>query len=157
MRRGYLAAGLTLALAAGAPAGAVEPLTGIYEATASCKGIQAGSRGKQKLDLEVAMEDLGGGQVLLDVQGLGDFDGFLITDLAKPDGGVLSAVGCPVSAANPDGGVLQVDVKTKSGSEAASFKGTLIILDEGEAQSAVCKIKGKRTSTSSPKLVGCPG
>jgi hypothetical protein len=158
MRRTAVATGFAAALAFGTPAGAVEPLGGIYAAKISCKGIQAGARGKQKLELDVAVADLGGGQVLLDVPGLGDFDGFLITDLAKPDGGVLSALTCPLSADNQDGSLLQVDVKTKSGSTAASFKGTLVILDEAEAQSAVCKISAKRTSTETPKLPGCiPG
>ena len=157
MRRMAVATGLLGAVAVGMPAGAIEDLAGLYDAKVSCKGIQAGSRGKQKLELEIAVGDLGGGQVLLDVPGLGDFDGFLITDLAKPDGGVLSALTCPLSVGNQDGSLLQVDVKTKAGSDAASFKGTLVILDEAEAQSAVCKITAKRTSTSAPKLVGCPG
>lgn len=156
MRRASWTTGLLCALLVGAPAAAVEPLTGVYAAKVSCKVIQQGVRGKQRGEFDVALLDQGGGQVVFHVEGLGDFAGFLITDLAKPNGGVLSGVGCPVSAANQDGGILQADVKTKSGSEAASFKGTLIILDQGEQQSAVCKISGKRFSTSSPKLVGCP-
>jgi hypothetical protein len=149
MQRTVVTMGLLAALGIGTPAAAVESLTGLYDAKVSCKGIEAGSRGKQKLELEIAVADLGGGQVLLDVPGLGDFDGFLITDLAKPEGGVLSALTCPLAAGNQDGSLLQVDVKTKMGSDAASFKGTLVILDEAEAQSAV-KIGAKRTSTSAP-------
>jgi hypothetical protein len=156
MRRTAVVVGILMA-AAGTPAAAIEPLTGLYEAKVSCKGIQAGTRGKQKLELEIAVADLGGGQVLLDVPGLGTFDGFLVTDGAKPDGGVLSALACPLNAGNQDGGLLQADLKTKAGSDAASFKGTLVILDEAEQQSAVCKIAAKRTSTLAPKLIGCAG
>jgi hypothetical protein len=155
MRRTVLAMGLGAALGVAAPAAAIEPLTGFYDAKANCKGIQAGSRGKQKLELEIAVSDLGGGQVLVDVPGLGDFDGFVITDLAKPEGGVLSAVTCPLTALNQDGSVLQLDVKTKTGSDSATLKGTLVILDEAEAQSAVCKFSAKRTVTTAPKLATC--
>jgi hypothetical protein len=158
MRRTMVAMALLPALWVGAPAAAIEPLTGLYDAKANCKGIQAGSRGKQKLELEIAVSDLGGGQVLIDVPGLGDFDGFVITDLAKPEGGVLSAITCPLAALNQDGSVLQLDVKTKTGGDSASLKGTLVILDEAEAQSAVCKFSAKRTSTTVQKLTECtPG
>jgi hypothetical protein len=155
MQRTVAALGLAAALGVGAPAAGVEPLTGIYDGKASCNGIQAGVRGKQKIEFAMAIQDLGGGQVFIDVPGLGDFEGFVIADLAKPGGGALSAVSCPLTVSNQDGSVLRLDVKTKAGSEAVSIKGTLVILDEAEAQSAVCKFSAKRTETTDPQLESC--
>ena len=157
MRRTTLATGILAALAAGAPAAAIESLTGTYAAKVSCKAIVAGERGKLKFESDLEVSDLGGGQVLLHGTALGDFDGFLLADMARPDGGVLSALACPLNVGNQNGSVLAVDVKTKPGSDDASFKGTLVNLGEGDMRSAVCKITAKRTSTSAPKLVGCPG
>lgn len=156
MRGAAWAMGVAAVLAASAPAGAVELLTGVYAMKASCKAMDAGTRSKPLVAVDLAMEDLGDGFVLIAGGDLPTFQGFVVADLAKEGAGVISAVACPLTAATQLGGVLQADLKTKSGSDAASFKGTLILLNAAFHKSWSCKIKAKRTSTTAPKLVGCP-
>jgi hypothetical protein len=83
-------------------------------------------------------------------------DGFLVTLTPKPETGVLTAVECPLSAANRQGSVIQVEVKTKTGSGKASFKGTLMVIDELHPQVAVCNIRAKRYDTTPQVISSCP-
>lgn len=149
---------LCAALAFVAPAGALESLTGEYDGTLSCKGIDSGNRGKFKeTDVPIDVADLGGGEVLVDVAGLVvNFTGFVIADLAKPDSGVLSAIQCGLDDVSRDGAVMNAEVKTKAGTEKASFKATLIILNPGAAEAVICKLGAKRVSTQAKKLAACP-
>jgi hypothetical protein len=152
--------GVVTALAVGsligaAPASGVGQLTGTYLAKLSCKGIAAGATGGERTEDEFYIVDLGGGDVQFETGAYGPAFAFVVTELAKPDKGVLSGMTCTKNASNLDGLVARLDVKAKEGSDDASLKGTLWIFDSPQNASVVCKLKAKRTSTTPPKIDLC--
>jgi hypothetical protein len=148
-----LAAGL--ALVAG-PALALESLSGVYDAKVKCSGIDGGTKGKQKTTVQMAIADQGAGSLLIDFAGLQTGVGFALTDVQKPDTGTMSGVACTLLPDSIDGWTLQTFAKVKAGTDKATLKGTLIILDEAGGQAAACKLNAKRISVVTPKLSVCP-
>jgi len=136
-------------------AASVEDLTGVYDVGISCKAIQAGVRGKLKESSEIDVFDDGLGTVLINWPGFFEFRTFLVPENAKPGRGSLAGVNCPLTIDTLDGATLAVDVKTKPGSDAASFKGTLIVQRSDQAQVFNCKVKGKRVSSQISKFSFC--
>jgi hypothetical protein len=83
--------------------------------------------------------------------------GFLMTDMAKPDTGTLSALACGTSLPVFDSSALHAEMKVKAGSPKASLRGTLVFMDQLTDRAFVCQIKAERFSTIPPKLPpGCP-
>jgi len=155
-RRGGSLVGLAMVLAlAAAPAGAIESVSGTYEAKVSCKGIAGGVKGKQKMEVDLQVVDNGDGTLLLDWEGLQNGLGYVLTETAKPENGVVSGIACTLSPAGLDGWAFRADAKIKAGSDEGSMKGTLLILDDVEQESATCKVTAKRVSAVAPKLSGC--
>ena len=140
---------------AAAPVGAIESLSGTYEAKVSCKGIQGGAKGKQKLEIDLLVVDNGDGTLLLDWDGLQNGVGYVLTETAKPENGVASGIACTLTPAGLDGWAFRADAKIKAGSDDGTLKGTLLILDDVKLQSANCKVTAKRVSAVAPKLTGC--
>lgn len=147
-----LASGLLLAAL---PAAAVENLTGSYEAKLKCAGIDGGVKGKQKVETTIDIVDLGGGQILFDMGAYPTGQAYVLAELAKPEQGVVSGLTCEFDADDRNGLLLRADVKTKTGSDTATLKGTLVIFEEPDAESAICKLTAKRVSTVGAKLAGC--
>jgi hypothetical protein len=150
--------GIVAALAAGffivsGPAGAIGDLTGVYDAKLSCKGIDTGVKGKQKVETTFYVVDQGTGSVLWETGAYGSAQAYLLTETAKPDLGVLSGMTCTKNALNLDGLVLRVDVKFTGADP--SLKGTLFIFADGEAESSTCKFTAKRTSLGPVKIAPC--
>ena len=147
---------LLASLAVPGRAAAVENLTGGYDVDISCKALNSGVRGKLKETSDIEILDDGSGIVFIDWPGFFEFRTFLVPEGAKPERGGLAGVNCPLAFANLDGAVLVIDVKTKMGSDAASFKGSLIVQHIGDAAMFTCKVKGKRFQTTISKFPICP-
>jgi hypothetical protein len=150
--------GIVAALAAGlllgaAPAAAIGDITGIYAMKLSCKGIDSGVKGKQKVEGNFYVSDTGTGSVRFETGAYGPAQAYLLTETAKPDLGVLSGMTCTKSALNLDGLVLRVDVKFTGADP--SLKGTLLIFADGESESSTCKFTAKRTSLGPVKIAPC--
>jgi hypothetical protein len=92
---------------------------------------------------------------LIDWPGFFEFRTFLVPENAKPAKGALAGVNCPLTIDTLNGATLAVDVKTKPGSDAASFKGSLIVQRVDSAQVFNCKVKGKRISSAISKFSFC--
>jgi hypothetical protein len=141
---------------AAAPAAAVESLTGTWEGTLKCQTTDSGIRTKTKVDQTVAIEDLGVDGVTMQlVSTEGVFNGFVVADEKKAENGVLSAVSCNFSDQTFAGGVLNVEVKTKTGDPKASLKGDLILMNDEEDVARTCQLSVKRVSQTAPKILGC--
>jgi hypothetical protein len=157
--RGTLCAALALGLAA-APALAIEPLDGLYEAKLSCSGIANGVKGKYKFEADVSVVQAGNADVLFLIEGLPPGEAYLLTDAKKPDQGSMSGLSCTLAAGQFVGayqGVsIQLDVKTKAGKDDASLKGTVLLYDRGLNAANVCKLTAKRVSEPPLKLAPCP-
>jgi hypothetical protein len=148
-------ASLTAVLLLASPATAVESLTGTWEAKLNCSGIDSGALGKQKIETTIDIVDLGGGQILFDMGAYPTGQAYVISETAKPERGVVSGLTCEFDATAQNGLLLRASAKTKPGSDDASLKGILVIFEEPDAESAVCKLSAKRVSTAATKLEGC--
>ena len=156
-----VAFGSALLAAAGAPAtsawaGGAGPLTGTYEGKASCSGLQGGTAGKQKMEFTASNPILvshGSTNATLDMPGLGAFFLFVENNSAKQGQSLVSGITCGLDL-TLDGGTLFLNGKVKG--DNATLKGTLVILDDAENQSASCKVSLKRVDAADP-LVACPG
>jgi hypothetical protein len=154
-RSAAISIGLCSLLAA-APASAVESLSGTWEGTLKCQTLDSGTTTKTKVDQTVAIEDLGEEGVVLNLQSTkGLFNGFVVADGKKPQNGILSAAGCGFNQPDLEGGVLQLEVKTKAGDVKASLKGDLLLMDLDEDIAESCTLTAKRVSNSVPKLPLC--
>jgi hypothetical protein len=148
---GFVAA---LLVAAGAPAwaGGGGALTGSYEGKASCSGLQNGTAGKQKMEFTSANRILvthGGTNAFLDMPGLGAFYLFIENNSAKEGQSLVSGITCALDL-TLDGGTLFLNGKVKG--DNVTLKGTLVILDDAENQSASCKISLKRVDAADPAV-----
>jgi hypothetical protein len=152
--RGWLCGALIGALAA-APAAALESASGSYEGKLKCKGLDTGSAEKTKQDVEVGVFDEAG-SILMNIEGVGTFFGFLLTNTSKPETGTFSAVSCALSAVSQTGQALHADVKINAGSEKGSLKGKLIRMDVQGEEASLCELKVDRVSALAPKLSSCP-
>jgi len=140
----------------GSPAAAIESVSGSYEAKLRCKGLQGGDFVKAKSDATIGIFDNGAGELVFDVSDLGTLEGFVLGSMRKPETGTLSGVTCGLSAASGQGATLHAEVKVKAGAGKASFKGTLVLMDEGASIASICQVKAKRVSDLTPKLLNCP-
>src|SRR5512145_1153598 len=114
-----------LGLLAGAPAAAIESVSGSYEGKLICKGIAAGEDTKDKSDVQIGILDDGAGNLVLSVSGLGPFEGFVLGSMRKPETGTLSGVSCTLGIVDLAGASFHAEVKVKAGSPKASFKATI--------------------------------
>jgi hypothetical protein len=152
--------GIAAALVAGfwlgsVPAAAVDDLTGVYAAKLSCKGIDSGVKGKQKVEANFYVVDQGTGSVLFEFGAYGPGQAFLLTETAKPDNGVLSGMNCSKNASDLFGVVIRFDVNSKKADPV--LKGTVLIFEDSSGESATCKFTGKRVSLEPGKIAGCAG
>jgi hypothetical protein len=145
-----------LGLLAGAPAAAIESVSGSYEGKLICKGVATGDFVKDKSDVEIGIMDDGAGNLLLVISGVGTFEGFVLGSMRKPETGTLSGVSCTLGIVDLEGAAFHAEVKVKAGSPKASFKATLTRMDLAGSSSALCTLKAKRVSTIPPKLTNCP-
>jgi hypothetical protein len=143
------------ALAGSAWAGGGGPLTGVYEGKANCSGLQNGVAGKDKQEFTVKSPVLvthGDTRATLEIPGLGAFVAFVENNTQKPGQSIVSGITCTLNG-DLDGATIFVNAKVKG--DNATLKGTLVILDDAENQSASCKISLKRFETSDPSAA-CP-
>jgi hypothetical protein len=139
-------------LADGAWAGGAGALTGTYEGKASCSGLQDGIPGKQKIEFagqaSVGVTH-GDSNATLDIPGLGTFYLFVENNTQKQGQSLVSGITCTLDQ-TLDGGTIFLNAKVKG--DNATLKGTLVILDDAENQSASCKISLKRVDAADPAL-----
>jgi hypothetical protein len=157
MRALFVAAtyGLSLLLAA-APARAVENLTGTWEGTMKCAGIDNGAPAKRKQAVTIEILDDGAEGVLLEIVPLAQrFIGFVVAASPKPEVGIVSAASCNFDIPGYRGDMIQGGVKTKPGSDKASVKLILLTMDEEVNAALVCKVSAKRTATAAPAIDVC--
>jgi hypothetical protein len=154
-RNAILATLLGSALSA-APASAVESLTGTWEGTLKCQTLDSGNVTKSKVDQTVVIQDGGVKGIGLNlVSTKGTFFGFVVADGKKAENGQLSAASCAFNAPALAGGVLQADLKTKSGDVKASLKGDLLLMDEDNGIIESCSISVKRVSLEGAAIPLC--
>jgi hypothetical protein len=155
-----VAFGAAVVAAAGMPAvsasaGGGGPLTGVYEGKASCSGLQNGTPGKQKQEFTGKASVLvthGDANAVLSVPGLGAFVVFVENNSEKQGQSLVSGITCTLDT-TLDGATIFLAGKVKG--DNATLKGTLVILDDAENQSAICKISLKRVDATDP-AVACP-
>ena len=148
--------GGVLALLGAAPAAAIENLEGTYAAKLSCRGMAGGGKDKFKQETEISITQTNPENVRFALEGLASGTGFLLSDGATQGNGTLSGVSCALTSANYEGLSLQLDVKTRPGSDQASFSGSLHLFDLSGGAAHVCKFKAKRVDATPPNLLGCP-
>lgn len=153
-----LATAASFALA-GAPAAAVDDVTGTYEGKMTCNEIADGFPGKSKRDVTVAViEEMG--EIILDILAGEDevgtaLRGFVADDSAKAKRGKLTALQCGLSVGNRNGAVIHADVRIKPGSEKGKLKGTVILMETATGTAALCKISAKRTTIDPGTVTLC--
>jgi hypothetical protein len=147
-----------LVLLAASQAGAIESLVGTYDAKLTCRGLELGVRSQQKIVGTMRLIDLGEGALELDFQSGGErvlsdvpLLAIVIPEVAKPERGRANGLACNSGAGKLSAVALSADVVTKTGSDKADLKGTLVIVGSDEA-SQVCSLRAKRTSTETPAL-----
>jgi hypothetical protein len=143
-----------VALAA-APAAAVESLTGTWEGTLKCTGTDSGTPVKTKTAVTINVQD--GDGVALSIVGPGApgiFYGFVVADTAKPLTGILTGATCGVVEEGA-GGVMHVDVKTKTGDLKASMKGDILLMNQEGGDATACTLTAKRVNETGPGPLLC--
>ena len=156
-RIGILAA--AVALGTGAPARAIDDMTGTYTGKMSCKGQSGINATKSKADIGIDVLD-GETPLLkvttLPVLPLGDTVELVLGEpLAKPDRAKVGGVDCDLSEASKSGIAIQADVVIKPGSDKGTLKGSLIHYEGTLGIIDVCTFSAKRTSTTAPALAQC--
>ena len=145
-----------LALLLGAPARAVEDLSGTYEGKLRCATTTAGLTTKTKQAVSVEVVDSGTDGVLFEVVTVEDrIVGLVIEDAEKAENGILPAASCDYEAFEQVGVVARLAVRTKAGTEQASLKGTLLRANIDTATSSICTLDVKRVSTVVPDIEPC--
>jgi hypothetical protein len=145
-----------LALLLGAPAQAVENLSGSYEGKLRCATTTDGLASKTKQDVSVEVVDAGTDGVTFEVVTVEDrIVGLVIEDAQKAENGILPAASCDYEAFEQEGVVARLAVRTKAGTEKASLKGTLLRSNIDTATSSSCTLDVKRVSTVVPKIEPC--
>jgi hypothetical protein len=134
------------------PAGAVESLTGTYQAKVRCVGLLDGAKSVTSSTDEIwYVDDLADGNVFLHVQGIGaKYHGWLEVDLLKPDQGIVGAADCGFAVGLPQGEARVLRVKTSPGKLKAVLKGTGLSIRNFGA--AVCTQTLTRISADIPML-----
>jgi hypothetical protein len=143
-------------LLAAAPAAAVESLTGTWEGSLKCDRLDTGTVTKPKVDQTVVIQDSGVKGIAMNlVSTKGTFFGFVVADGKKAVNGKLSTASCAFN--NPDlvGGVLQGDVKTKTGDVKASLKADLLLMDDENGVIESCALSVKRVSLEAGEIPLC--
>jgi hypothetical protein len=144
------------ALLAGAPAAALESLTGTYDGKLSCRRIDSGVADKFKQDISVEVVDAGVDGVRMDFVGFSELlVGFAVADASKEKSGKVNVVSCELNAFDQIGAVVHADASTKSGSDKATLKGTLIRMDDDSAEATICTFTVKRSTTAEPAVNDC--
>ena len=157
MRAIFVAAtyGLGMLLAA-APALAVESLTGTWEGTMKCAGLDNGAPAKRKQAVTIEILDDGDEGVLVEIVPLAQrFVGFVVAASPMPQAGILSAASCSFDVPGYRGDMIQGPVKTKPGSDKAAMKLVFLTMDEEVNAALVCRVSAKRTATAPPAIDAC--
>jgi hypothetical protein len=145
-----------LAMLLGAPARAVEDLSGSYEGKLRCNTTTDGLTSKTKQDVSVKVVDSGIRGVLFEVVAVEDrIVGLVIEDAEKAENGILPAASCDYEAFDQVGVIARLAVHTKVGTEKASLKGTLLQQNIDTATSSSCTLDVKRVSTVVPEIEPC--
>lgn len=142
-------------LLAGAPAAAIESVSGSWEAKLRCKGIQGGDLVKTRSEVTIGIAD-SAGDLIFQISEVGTLEGFLLGSMKKPTRGTLSGVSCGLDHVSGEGATLHAEVKVKPGSGKASFKGTLVRMGEGASVALICQVKAKRVADMTPMIPNCP-
>jgi len=154
-RNATIAIGLCSILSA-APAAAVELLTGTWEGSLKCETLDSGTVTKSKVDQTVVIADGGIKGVAMElVSTKGTFFGFVVADGKKAENGKLSTASCAFNDPDLVGGVLQGDLKTKTGDLKASLKGDLLLMDEENGIIESCSLSVKRVSLEGAAVPPC--
>jgi hypothetical protein len=143
------------AAAQSAWAGEIGPMTGAYEGKATCSGLQNGVPGKQKQEFTVKSPVLitqGPTNAVIDFPGLDPISAFIENNTQKEGQSIVSGIGCALDLTF-DGATVFLNAKVKG--DKVTLKGTLVILDDAENQSAICKVSLKRFDATNP-IVDCP-
>jgi hypothetical protein len=141
-------------LAESAWAGEIGPMTGSYEGKATCSGLQNGVPGKQKREFTVKSPVLvtqGPDRAVIAIPGLGLVYAFIENNTQKEGQSIVSGVGCTLGLTF-DGATVFLNAKVKG--DNVTLKGTLVILDDADNQSASCKVSLKRFDAANP-IVDC--
>jgi hypothetical protein len=154
-------AGVTLAVAAAAPAGAIDNMTGSYTGNLSCKGYAGGTPSKSKHAATAVVVEDETIRLRLSADGapFGDtVSVFRLPNETKPDRAKIQGLDCPSTSSSPQSLTIEGDVVIKPGSEKGTIKGSLIRRDSLGMPAAieVCTFALKRTSTELPEVLPCP-
>jgi hypothetical protein len=144
-----VAAGL---LAESAWAGADGVLSGTYEGKATCSGLLNGTPLKEKLDItgkDSARVTHGSTNAVLEIPDIGRFAVFVENNNQKPGQSLVSGITCTLDL-TLNGATIFVSAKVKG--DNATLKGTLVILDDEDNDSASCKISLKRVDATDPAI-----
>jgi hypothetical protein len=151
-----LGMGTGLALLLGAPARAIEKLSGTYEGKLRCETTTGGTTSKTRQDVTLQVVDLGDDGVLFEMVGIEDrIVGLLIGDAEKAENGVLPAASCDYEAFDQVGSVARLAVRTKAGTDKASLKGTVLRSNIETGTSSSCTLDVSRVSTEVPEIAPC--
>jgi hypothetical protein len=153
-------AAAALVLGAGAPARAIDSLTGTYEGKMSCKGQSGINATKTKADIKIDVLDAEVDLLqvtVLPVLPVGAVVELLVLGpLVKPDRAKIGGVDCTLERLAKSGIALQADAVIKPGSEKGTLKGSFFHYEGAASIVDVCTFAVKRTTTTAPELLGCP-
>lgn len=152
-----LFAAALLAVATWIPAAHAVNLTGSWLGQQSCTRFD-GSSSSFKLKPSVMLITQTGHSMVVRVDGVNGYNGFVIDDAKKPDAkGQVSVILCTTDnmPGSPDGGqILIAKVKANPAKGTASLSGSSGF--ESSANVGICKWSYKRTDTADPAALVCP-
>jgi hypothetical protein len=148
------------ALAAAAPALAIDDMTGVYNGKASCRGYAGGVPTRSKADVSLSVAEDTTIRMLITFDAVligGTIPVFRIADTAKLDRAKLQGLDCASNVSSNRSLTVVGDVVIKPGSEKGTIKG-LLIRRNAEKPGAIeqCTFSAKRTSTELPEILPCP-
>ena len=156
MRACRITSSLVLGLLLSAvPAAALDSLLGEWEGTLKCTTTVAGVVSKTKVAETVLIGNVDGALAIVLTATDLTLLGSAIPDVRSDATGVVSAASCGFGVAELTGGALRGQAKTKAGSDKASLKLELILMELPTATSSSCRLTAKRVSAVPPKAPVC--
>jgi len=157
-QRGSCAAIALAALLCACPARALDDVTGVYSGTIACESTDgSGDSRTASEDTSLYVDDAGSETAYAYLNNSGYT--FRLAAVGGPGSaqGRMAGPGCTMTSV-AGGPLLQLEIKAKPGSEKASLRGELIVLDVGANAHyvTVCRLSLRRTTTTLPGPIACP-
>lgn len=158
--RGFgVALSLAFAFAFGAgPAAALDDVTGVYSGTIACESTDGSGETRTPSQATSLYVDDAGSETAYAYLNNSGYT-FRLAAVGGPGSaqGRLAGPGCTMTSV-AGGPLLHFEIKAKPGSDKASLRGELVVLNVGANTHyvTVCRLSLRRTTTTLPAPIACP-